>query len=194
MVMHKRTNEAIGRVFGKAFEKVTSLLTRLSKGETEDVIIDHELPGITPEMLGWWWMNMGDTERYKLWHPKDHISARWEVSPQEDPSGPIQVACERIGGIPITLRIRIMDTSSIFTDRVYSHVSGGCTLDSKGNPIGWGMHEYESSPDGMLRMRTTFRVPAKTPRVVRAGMRKHNREEMGQFPVFLPKLYEEGMS
>ena len=133
---------------------------------------------------------MGDTERYRLWHPKDHISARWEVSPQEDPSGPIQVACEKIGGLPVTLRIRIVDMSSIFENRFYGHAMVGCTLDSKGNPIGWGMHEYESMPDGVLKMRTTFRVPARTPRVVRAGLRMHNREEMSQFPIFLPTLYE----
>jgi len=187
--MPKNTSEAIGGVVGKVFEKATHLLVRLSRGKTEDIVIDHELPGVTPEMLDWWWMNMGSTENYCLWHPRDHISARWEVSPGTDPLGPIQVACEKIGGIPITLRIRITDTMQVFADRIYSHASGGCTLDSRDNPIGWGMHEYESMPDGGLRMRSTFRVPARTPKVFRAGIRKHNRVEMARFPVFLPQLY-----
>jgi len=187
--MRENTSEAIGRFVGKAFEKVTHFLVRLSKGKTEDVVIDHELPGVTPEMLDWWWMNMGSTENYKLWHPRDHISARWEVSPDTDPWGPIQVACEKIGGIPITLRIRITDTMQMSKNRIHSHASGGCTLDSRDNPIGWGIHEYESMPDGVLRMRSTFRVPAKTPKAFRAGIRKHNREEMARFPAFLPQLY-----
>ena len=51
------------------------------------VTIDHEpLRGVTPEMLLWWFQNIGGTmeydgrtvDRYLVWHPLDHI--RWELA------------------------------------------------------------------------------------------------------------------
>ncbi|MCF8325616.1 MAG: FAD-binding protein [Leadbetterella sp.] len=37
------------------------------------------MPGVTPEMWDWWfgWHGSQDS-RYKLWHPKSHVSAVWE--------------------------------------------------------------------------------------------------------------------
>ena len=64
-----------------AVKKDDDLKTLGSK--TMDLMNDHELPGVTPEMLDWWWKNMVDPEYYKLWHPEDHISIEWEVPIQE---------------------------------------------------------------------------------------------------------------
>ena len=47
--------------------------------ETIDLVVDHELHGVTPEMIDWWWDNM--EKGYPLWHPEDHISFVWEVAP-----------------------------------------------------------------------------------------------------------------
>lgn len=182
--------ERVYEIAAKGFNNILYLIARMSKGETVDITIDHELQGVTPEMLDWWWLNMGDTERYKLWHPKDHISAQWEMSPEEDSSNATQLALEKIGGLPALLRIRLTDPSSILTSLTYSNAMGGCVLDDKDNPITWIVHEYESMPDG-TRMRSTFRLPAKAPRFFREQLRKHCMEEMAQFPVFLPQLYKE---
>jgi hypothetical protein len=37
------------------------------------------MPGVSPEMWDWWfgWHGSQDS-RYKLWHPKSHVSAAWE--------------------------------------------------------------------------------------------------------------------
>jgi hypothetical protein len=36
------------------------------------------MPGVTGEMIDWWFAWHGeDSARYQLWHPRDHISARW---------------------------------------------------------------------------------------------------------------------
>jgi len=40
----------------------------LLKSETVSLVIEHELRGVTPEMLDWWWDNM-DNDNYKLWNP-----------------------------------------------------------------------------------------------------------------------------
>lgn len=38
-----------------------------------------DMPGVTPAMWSWWFGWHGsDTRRYKLWHPRAHLSAAWK--------------------------------------------------------------------------------------------------------------------
>jgi hypothetical protein len=43
------------------------------------VAVLTKMPNVTPKMWDWWfaWHGCKDN-RYKLWHPKSHISAKWE--------------------------------------------------------------------------------------------------------------------
>jgi hypothetical protein len=164
----------------------------MSKSETVDLVIDHELKGVTPEMLDWWWGHIGTTERYKLWHPKDHKSFKWEISPKKGHVGAIHRVEEEVGGISLTLRIRWEDPSSVPVTTTYSHVQAASSLDEKGNVISWLVHEYEAMQNG-TRMRTTFRLPAGVPQQFIEGLRKHCHEEMANLPKFLPKLYKENV-
>ncbi len=43
------------------------------------VAVQTEMPNVTPEMWDWWfgWHGCHDN-RYKLWHPKAHVSAVWQ--------------------------------------------------------------------------------------------------------------------
>jgi len=186
--MRERLFELVGKTVGK----VIPLASRLSGGRTVDVVIDHEIPGVTAEMVDWWWRNMSDPERYRLWHPKDHIWAVWETSPEEDPLRPTQLALEKVGGVPALMRLRVMqDPDAILERRTYAHAMGGYSLDGKGRPFGSAVHEYEDGPGGVLKMRTTFKVPARAPEIFKRMLRKHCREEMSQLPYFLPRLYAE---
>jgi hypothetical protein len=161
----------------------------MSKSETIDLVVDHELRGVTPKMLDWWWAHIGTTERYKLWHPKDHKSFKWEVSPKKGDVGAIHLVLEVIGGTPTTLRIRQEDPSSVPIRTSYSHVVASSTLGSDGKPMSWLVHEYEEMQNG-TRMRSTFRLPAGVPQWFIEGLRKHCQEEMANLPKFLPELYE----
>jgi hypothetical protein len=39
-----------------------------------------DIPKVTPKMIDWWFgWHMPETERYKLWHPRDHISSKLTV-------------------------------------------------------------------------------------------------------------------
>jgi hypothetical protein len=167
-------------------------IIRESKSQTTDLVVEHSLRGVTPEMIDWWWDHIDNTEGYKLWHPRDHISFRWEASPSKlGHVGAIQVAVEKIGETPpIKLRIRWEDPGSVSITTIYSHVLAASIIDHSNKPAIWLVHEYEAEPRG-TRMRSTFRFPAKMPPPVLEGMRKHNREEMGQFAKFLPRLYRQ---
>jgi len=122
--------------------KIMEQIFKSSKGKTIDLVVDHELLGVTPEMIDWWWDNIDVTNRYKLWHPEDHKSFEWEVSPKEGHVGAIQRVVENIG-IPTTLRIRWEDPSQSPIPIEYNHALVGSTLDHDNKPMTWLLHEYE---------------------------------------------------
>jgi len=169
--------------------KIMEQILKKSKGKTIDLVVDHELYGVTPEMIDWWWDNIDTSERYKLWHPEDHKSFEWEVSPKEGHVGAIQRIVENIG-LPTMLRIRWEDPSSSPIPIEYKHALVGSTLDQDDKPMSWFLHEYESIGNG-TKLCTTFRLPAKVPKMFIEALSKHNLEEIGEFTNFLPKLYEE---
>jgi DAPG hydrolase PhiG domain len=178
--------ETVARINGR----VTELVVKRSKGETKDLVIDHELLGVTPEMIDLWWVVMSDTDRYKLWHPRDHVWAELEVREEGEQTVFIQHVLEKVGGIPSLLNLRMEDPSTLSIPVFMDHAVGGSLLDSSGNKYAWTLHQYEEMAGG-TRMRSTFRIPAKAPGFFVKGLRKHNIEEMGQFPKFLPELYQE---
>lgn len=186
--MLREDQEKIEEMSRESF-RVMEEIASASNSETVDLIVDHKLQGVTAEMIDWWWDHINTTERYKLWHPKDHISFKWEKSPENGHDGAIQCVIETVK-VPTMLRIRWEDPSSIPIKATYSHVLAGSILDRNDKPLSWILHEYESIDDG-TRLRTTFRLPAKTPRWFLKALRKHNIEEISEFTNFLPSLYEE---
>ncbi|CAM2861317.1 hypothetical protein BST27_07415 [Mycobacterium intermedium] len=47
-----------------------------------------DMPGVTPAMWSWWFGWHGsDTRRYKLWHPRAHLSAAWKDGDDGDRKG-----------------------------------------------------------------------------------------------------------
>lgn len=177
------------KILAKISYRVMERIARKSESKTIDLIIDHELMGVTPEMIDWWWDNINTTERYKAWHPKDHKLFVWEKSAIDGHIGAIQRVIETIK-IPILLRIKWEDIPSIPISASYSNVLAGSILDRKNNPISWLLHEYEPIQNGS-RLRSTFRLPTKVPKWFIKALRKHNIEEMAELPNFLPKLFEE---
>jgi hypothetical protein len=178
--------ETLARINGR----VTELVVKRSKGKTKDLVIDHELAGVTPEMIDTWWVVMSDTDRYKLWHPKDHVWAELEVKAEAGQTVVIQHVLEKVGGMPSLLNLCLEDPNTLSIPIDMDHAIGGSLLDSYGNKYAWTLHQYEEIPGG-TRMRSTFRIPTKAPGFFVKGLRKHNIEEMGQFPKFLPELYKE---
>jgi len=157
-------------------------------GETTPVVNEHKLPGVSPEMISWWWDHIDSTEQYKLWHPKDHIFFSWLVPPGTSHIGAISRCIEKIAGIPMTLDIRWEDPSTVKTE--FKNILVASIISEDGTVIMRFMHEYESAPYG-TKMRSTFYLPKKVPGFVKKGLKKHNIEEMAKFPAFLPELYKQ---
>jgi hypothetical protein len=176
-------------MFEHTAEFIASYLLAFSKGQPLDqlLVVEHQIQGVTPEMITWWWSHIQDTPRYKLWHPYDHLSFAWEIPPISGHVGTIQVVREKIGGIPITLRIRFDDPIGIRTD--YAYMLAGSILNDDDGVISRVTHEYESAPCG-TKMRSTFYLPRTLYRVLHNGLRQHNIEEMSYLSKFLPDLYK----
>ena len=84
--------------------------------ETGDWLVSMNcpMPGITPEMIAWWfWWHPQETLRYQIWFPGDHFSITYAKKnkayfeqkslPPFQPNS--QLPTERIAGIPMPLRI-----------------------------------------------------------------------------------------
>ena len=127
----------------------------LLKGETVNLVIEHELSGVTPEMLDWWWDNM-DNDTYKLWNPQDHIALEWQIhSSQVGHAGAIHMACESISDIPAhILRIRWEEPDAALITPIYSHVNVGSSLAAGTDdiPLGSAVHEYEETSHGTRKI------------------------------------------
>ncbi len=166
--------------------------TKLSDGRWK-ITANHTLQAATPEMLDWWWDHIDTTERYRLWHPTDHVSFEWVVPPTLNGHvGAIHRVQEFFNGTPaegpVALEIRWEDPTQAETH--YSHVllaTGRGVQESMQNAT--LMHEYEEMPNG-TRMRSHFWFPSQAPEPALAALYQHNRQEMARLPAFLPWLYQ----
>lgn len=160
----------------------------MAERKTRELVVHHELEGVTPEMIDWWWDNIDTTERYGMWNPEFHLSFEWETTEDSGHIGKTHRVTEIIGDLEMTLRIRWVEPDSISVERIYGHANAGSVLDDDDNPISWVLHEYEAMGSG-TKMRSTFILPAEAPALFIEGLREHNEQEMGRFPSFLPELY-----
>ena len=90
--MPKKDVDVVG-TFIKAFKE--------SKGKMVDLVVEHELHGITPEMLAWFFKHCD--EYYQRWHPEDHVGWRWVVPPKdrEHLAGALKISIEKFGELPV---------------------------------------------------------------------------------------------
>ncbi len=177
------------------------------------LVVDHTIPGVTVEMLDWWWVNM--EKGYELWCPDEHKGFCWEVKPPLGGHiGAVQIASESIDYGPVMdLRIEWVDpnlgTPAHVDFWTYDHLlTAGSTGDQPDMPP-WVMlsHQYEAIPGG-CKLRSCMHVPpgmllgpdpatpqdalpphpsGKTP--TGGGWPAHNVAEINTFTGFLPALW-----
>jgi hypothetical protein len=165
---------------------------RMEHGEWK-ITANHEIEGVFPAMIDWWWDHIDTTERYRLWHPTDHVSFEWLISPAEHGHiGAVHRVQEFLNGTPehpLTLEIRWEDPLKA-PDAEYDHLllATGRNEDDLLNAT--LMHEYEDDWGiGGTRMRSHFWFPARAPQAAITALYQHNRQEMAHLSTFLPGLY-----
>jgi hypothetical protein len=153
---------------------------------------NHTIAGVTPTMIDWWWDSIDSTDRYRLWHPTDHISFEWLIPPtQQGHVGAMHRVQEYFNGTPaegpVTLDIRWEDAAQAPAE--YSHILLATGTGVHNHALDATlMHEYEAM-EGGTRMRSHFWFPAHAPESALQALYHHNQQEMAHFSAFLPWLY-----
>ena len=180
------------------------------KYPAEWIVVDHMIPGVTPEMLDWWWVNM--EKGYELWCPDEHKGFRWEIKPPLGGHiGAVQIATESIDYSPVRdIRIEWVDPNLGTQEQkdfwTYEHLLTASAIGAQPGtrPRVELSHQWEAIPGG-CKMRSCmhqFRGPppdnlsnglvpphpsGKKPSG--GGWRAHNIAEVSTFKAFLPALW-----
>jgi len=120
-----------------------------------------EMPGVTPAMWDWWFGWHGsDARRYKLWHPRAHVSARWADGGGDGRYvGRTSLVEEYLGSAFTRAAIRFVppEELGLAARRSGDSVTVCARLGSSEVPvdIGWLVHQVRPR-DGGAEMRSRF--------------------------------------
>lgn len=186
---------------------------RLREGGIQ-VSVRTDMPGVTPAMWDWWFGWHGnDSRRYKLWHPRAHVSAHWADNGGEGRYvGRTSMIEEYIGSTYAKAAIEFiepavmgLDASGLGDDIVVCVRLGAADLPVD---IGRFVHQVRATGDG-AEMRSRFWMGGRQV-TVRGGIRLadnvirpladrqlpdprdlmvHCAQEMNHLAGFLPDIY-----
>lgn len=185
--------EEVNKLLDPGYLPLETGLIRLTNGDIHIAVLTR-MPGSAGKMVDWWFGYAGDTEKYKMWHPKDHIIGDWDE--QWKPGhyvGASHLVHEYIGEDLVKLRITFrepsdfFDTSKFKEAKVGAAVCGNVGLLEEGNQIGNLIHFVRDTGFG-CEMRSRFWLFGAEEKLGRALM-QHCIEEMGNLADLLPGLY-----
>ena len=170
----------------------------------------HFLPGVTAEMLDWWWANM--EKGYYLWAPGSHKSFRWLKEPwkyglvhsQHMISETFAVDAPVFGGNGMIINRLDMDLFPL-TDAL-KHVICEGTYNESGELADETIHMWENIDGGCnhVKIKIMNRSAKEPPIFIKEMLMEdldqakemlgtdrswHGEYETARWPVFLPKLY-----
>jgi hypothetical protein len=129
------------------------------------VSVRTDMPGVTPVMWTWWfgWHGL-DSRRYKLWHPRAHVSAAWQDGDDAGRRGSARyvgrtsLISEYIGSSMLRAAIRFVGPATLGLPAADDDVVAVCArLGSADVPVdaGWFIHHIRATGDGS-EMRSRF--------------------------------------
>jgi len=175
------------------------------------MVVDHIIPGVTAEMLDWWWVNM--EKGYELWCPDEHKGFKWEVKPPLGGHiGAVQIATESIDYSPVMdIRIEWVDPNLGTKEQKdfwkYEHLltaAGPTDPQSGSQPSVVLSHQWEPIPGGCKMRSCMHALPGGPPgghppgpvpphpsgkKPTGGGWPAHNIAEVSTFKAFLPALW-----
>ncbi len=129
------------------------------------VSVRTDMPGVTPAMWSWWFGWHGcDTRRYKLWHPRAHLSAAWKDGDDAGRHGARRyigrwsIISEYIGSTMLNGAIQFVEPAEMGCPPDGDDAVAICArLGSSDAPVdvGWFIHHIRSTANG-AEMRSRF--------------------------------------
>lgn len=176
---------------------------RVDKKLNVTLTVVQEIRGIDTQMLSWWWDHIGNTARYRLWQPVDHVSFEWTVPPNSPDLqydvGAVQKAKEYIGKTALTLNITGADPLALpppvaLTDPAHFYASADLTLLAGILPSNSLTHQWRPNASGDGVVLTSTFVNTALARVINPSffddLGSHALREFQMLPYFLPRLYK----
>ena len=180
----------------------------LPDGRTRYWIRHGLLRGVTPRMLAWWFANLeGDMEidgarvnRYRAWHPADHVHVSYARRLSDGSVGPGAVLRlrEMLGGNPrFTVNVRSviekLDEDGFIHNPIFHGIYGLVRMEYRFKPAPGGTL-YENCLVFGARSRLGRWAHPLLARIAFPPLKgrfwlRHNIEEVGAFEHFLPQLY-----
>lgn len=176
------------------------------------VSVRTDMPGVSPAMWCWWFGWHGsDSRRYKLWHPRAHVSARWADGGGDGGYvGRTSLVGEYLGSAFSRPAIQFVEPSGLGLGAAEDSVAICARLGSADLPVdvGWLVHHVRATPAG-AEMRSRFWMGGRHVavrhgnKVTDAAVRPiaarqlpdprdllvHCAQEMNHLAAFLPELY-----
>lgn len=161
--------------------------------------IDWSHEGVTPKMIDWFWSNM--EKAFLLWHPEQHEPLEWAVAPVHgNPIGSIHIAPQTWNdGSRQNLYIRFEDLNDVPAEVkeyiVYEHcvIVAGLGLGEESlkdpKPLGYRIHQWQKSDFGVVGKSSAIGTRKKETPEEGIIWSEHCIEEIGNWGVFLPQLY-----
>ena len=166
---------------------------RLTNGQMYIAVLTR-MPRCEGKMIDWWFGYAGDTAKYKLWHPKDHIIGDWDEHWKPGHYiGASHLVHEYIGGEYAKLKItffepsKIFDTSKFSKARVGAVICGNVGMLDEDNQLGHLIHFVRDTETG-CEMRSRFWL-FDAEEKMGAGLMQHCIEEMSILGNIVPDLY-----
>lgn len=194
----------------KSFGSATCGIERLPDGRMSHWIRHEVLRGVTPRMLAWWFANLeGDVlidgrrvNRYRAWHPYDHVHASYARRLPDGSIGPgaairlreYMGANARYVVDTVTDIEKLDEEGYVHNPRVHG-ISGLVRMEYRFTPVAEGT-QYDNrlligGTQGWRRLVTPLLQHLVFDRARGLAWLRHNIEEVGQLERFLPQLYRE---
>lgn len=124
------------------------------------VSVRTDMPEVTPAMCSWWFGWHGsDSRRYKLWHPRAHVSAQWtDDSDDGGYLGRTSQVQEYLGSAFTRVAIRFVEPSEIGLHDIGEDEVAICARLGSADlsvDVGWLVHHVRPTPKG-TEMRSRF--------------------------------------
>lgn len=192
----------------------------VEKDNSVRIAVLTKMPGVTPDMWNWWFAWHGsETNRYKLWHPKAHVTAQWKDGNKNMKTyvGRTSIIEEYIDGKLERAAIQFISPGELGLPAAPSatecFICARIGLAQLPVDFGWLVHQVRSTNEG-AEMRSRFWIGGKhiqirgkgslakmismpLQKVQRISRKQagallvHCAEEMAHLAAFLPALYKE---
>ncbi|CAN7390137.1 hypothetical protein LJR066_002233 [Acidovorax sp. LjRoot66] len=194
----------------KPMGSAVSGIDTLADGRTRCWIRHDVVRGVTPRMLAWWFAHLeGDVEvggvrinRYRVWHPYDHVHASYARRLPDGSVGPgaaIHLR-EMLGANPayvvdVVTDIEKLDEEGFIHNPVVHGIRGLARMEYRFKAVAEGT-QYENcllfgGRDTVARRLHPLLSRLAFPDGKGAAWLRHNIEEVGMFENFLPGLYRQ---